>query len=142
MVKYQEQQLDRMFAALSDATRRGLLAQLERRGGVSVSDLAAPFDMTLPAVVKHLDVLAEAGLITRSKAGRTVTCELNAQPMEAAMQWLDRYQRFWTGALDRLTAFAEKEEAGRRKPAGSFVVATDGKPAPKPGGRRKRKGRS
>src|ERR1043165_1710917 len=85
MVKYQDAALDRTFAALADPTRRALLAQLELRDGVSVSELARPFPVSLPAIMKHLDVLSDAGLITRTKTGRTVTCQLKAAPMEQAM---------------------------------------------------------
>ncbi|MEQ8283938.1 MAG: metalloregulator ArsR/SmtB family transcription factor [Parvibaculum sp.] len=106
MVKYQEAILDRTFAALADPTRRALLARLEGEDALSVSELARPFKMSLPAVMKHLDVLSDAGLIEKTKAGRTVTCKLNAGPMEEAMQWLIRYQRFWSGALDRLAALS------------------------------------
>jgi DNA-binding transcriptional ArsR family regulator len=109
MVKYQAPTLDRTFAALSDPTRRALLAQLNERESVSVSDLARPFSVSLPAVMKHLDVLSDAGLISRTKTGRTVTCQLNAAPMEEAMLWLYRYERFWNEQLDRLAAFLEEE---------------------------------
>jgi DNA-binding transcriptional ArsR family regulator len=77
--------------------------------GLSVSELAQPFSMSLPAVMKHLDVLSGAGLVTRAKSGRTVSCKLNAAPMEDAMFWLYRYQRFWTSQLDRLAAFVEED---------------------------------
>ena len=108
MVKYIAPSLDRTFAALADPTRRALLAQLEGRPGLTVSELARPFPVSLPAVMKHLDVLSDAGLITRAKAGRSVTCRLNAAPMEEAMEWLNRYQRFWSAQLDRLAAFVEE----------------------------------
>jgi DNA-binding transcriptional ArsR family regulator len=109
-------QLDRTFMALVDPTRRAILAQLERRDGASISELARPFTIRLPAVMKHLDVLADAGLVTRSKAGRTVTVRLRPQPMREAMEWLRRYERFWSSSLDRLTAYAEiKESEVRRK---------------------------
>jgi DNA-binding transcriptional ArsR family regulator len=108
MVKYHHP-LDRTFSALADPTRRALLARLGDRDSLSVSELAQPFPVSLPAVMKHLDVLSDAGLITRSKSGRTVTCRLNAAPMEQAMDWLTRYQRFWSGNLDRLAAFLEEE---------------------------------
>jgi len=110
MVKYQHDSLDRTFAALADPTRRALLARLEQDDGLSVSDLARPFAMTLPAVMKHLDVLSDAGLISRSKTGRTVACRLKAGPMQEAMSWLERYERFWSGQLDRLAALVESEE--------------------------------
>jgi DNA-binding transcriptional ArsR family regulator len=110
MVKYQNFALDRTFAALADPTRRALLAQLGERKAVSVSELAKPFPMSLPAVMKHLDVLSDAGLVTRAKVGRTVTCRLRAGAMEQATEWLNRYQRFWAEGLDRLAALVEEDE--------------------------------
>jgi DNA-binding transcriptional ArsR family regulator len=107
MVKYDDAQLDRIFQALSDTTRRGLLARLSHRPSLSVSELAAPLSMSLPAVMKHLDVLTDAGLVERSKTGRTVACVLNAEPMAQANEWLERYQRFWTASFDRLAAHLE-----------------------------------
>ncbi|MEX2200523.1 MAG: metalloregulator ArsR/SmtB family transcription factor [Dongiaceae bacterium] len=115
MVKYQEPvldrtpALDRTFAALADPTRRALLARLGDEEAVSISDLARPFAISLPAVMKHLDVLSDAGLVERTKAGRIVSCRLTAGPMEQAMHWLDRYQRFWTDRLDRLAAIMEED---------------------------------
>src|SRR3546814_15515728 len=96
MVKYPDAGLARTFAALADPTRRALLARLEQETELSVSELAKPFPVSLPAVMKHLDVLSEAGLITRAKAGRTVSVRLNAGPVEQAMAWLHRYQRLWS----------------------------------------------
>src|SRR6202040_2509346 len=110
MVKHQNPALDRTFAALADPTRRALLARLGRHDSISVSDVAHPFAMSLPAIMKHLDVLSDAGLITRAKTGRTVACRLTAGPMEQAMDWLNRYQRFWSDNLDRLAAFVEEEK--------------------------------
>jgi DNA-binding transcriptional ArsR family regulator len=110
MVKYSDQALDRTFAALADPTRRALLARLGKQEGISVSALAQPFSMSLPAIMKHLDVLSDAGLIARAKTGRTVACRLTARPMEQAMDWLNRYQRFWSESLDRLAAFVEEEQ--------------------------------
>ena len=110
MVKYQDATLDRTFAALADPTRRALLAQLEERKALSISALAEPFSMSLPAIMKHLDVLSCAGLITRTKTGRTVTCQLTAEPMEDAMDWLNHYQRFWSERLDRLAAYVEEDQ--------------------------------
>lgn len=115
MVKYQDDHadqdnaLDRTFAALADPTRRALLARLAQQQALSVSALAQPFAISLPAVMKHLDVLAQAGLVTREKTGRTVECRLAAGPMEDAMQWLAHYERFWSAALDRLAAFVEED---------------------------------
>lgn len=110
MVHYSDPNLDRTFAALADPTRRALLARLEENDGLSVSDLAKPFAMSLPAVMKHIDVLTDAGLMTRTKTGRTVTCRLNAAAMEAAAGWLNRYARFWSEKLDRLVAYLEEED--------------------------------
>jgi DNA-binding transcriptional ArsR family regulator len=109
MVYHSTSSLDRTFAALADPTRRALLAQLSERESLSVSELARPYTMSLPAVMKHLDVLADAGLIERNKVGRTVSVKLRAAPMQAATDWLNRYQRFWTESLDRLAAFLEEE---------------------------------
>ncbi len=114
MAKYQESQLDRTFAALVDPTRRAILTRLEQQESVSVGELARPFAIKLPAVMKHLDVLSAAGLITRSKTGRTVAVRLAPEPMEEAMNWLRRYERFWSASLDRLAAYAEAEEAKDR----------------------------
>jgi DNA-binding transcriptional ArsR family regulator len=101
--------LDRTFGALADPTRRAMLARLAQRDEVSVSELAKPFAMSLPAVMKHLDVLSDAGLVKREKTGRIVACHLRAEPMEKANEWLNRYQRFWTERLDQLAAFLEEE---------------------------------
>jgi DNA-binding transcriptional ArsR family regulator len=111
MVKSPGSQLDRTFAALVDPTRRAILARLEHDESVAIGELARPFAIKLPAVMKHLDVLGNAGLITRSKTGRTVTVRLATEPMQEAMTWLRRYERFWSASLDRLVAHAEAEEA-------------------------------
>lgn len=102
--------LGRIFAALADPTRRAILARLEREQTASISALAEPFAIKLPAVMKHLDVLADAGLIVRSKAGRTVGVSLSPAPLREAADWLRRYERFWPPALDRLVAHAEARE--------------------------------
>lgn len=114
MVKLPESVLDRTFAALVDPTRRAILTRLEQEGSVSIGELSRPFAIKLPAVMKHLDVLSDAGLISRTKTGRTVAVELAAGPMEEAMQWLRRYERFWSARLDRLGAQAEIMEAKTR----------------------------
>lgn len=115
MVNNRAQHLDRIFAALGDPTRRAILARLEREDNLSVSALAEPFDIKLPAVMKHLDVLSEAGLINRSKTGRTVTVEIAADPLRDAVDWLRRYERFWSASLDRLVKYAESREAEARR---------------------------
>jgi len=110
MVKYSAKHLDRVFGALGDPTRRAILGRLVRETELSVSALARPFAIKLPAVMKHLDVLSEVGLVRRTKKGRTVTVELNAGPLKAAMDWLRHYERFWSNSLDRLAAYAESKE--------------------------------
>jgi len=109
MVKHPAAQLDRTFAALVDPTRRAILARLALEPGLSVSALAKPLPVKLPAVMKHLDVLSGAGLIARKKTGRTVFVRLTPEPMEAAMAWLRHYEGFWSGSLDRLAEFLEDE---------------------------------
>jgi DNA-binding transcriptional ArsR family regulator len=112
----QAERLDRTFAALTDPSRRAILMRLEREEqGATVSDLARPLPIKMPAVMKHLDVLDDAGLISRTKEGRVVTVRLSPKPMREAMEWLRRYERFWSGSLDRLTAYAEAKEAEMRK---------------------------
>jgi DNA-binding transcriptional ArsR family regulator len=109
MVKYNDDRLDMVFSALSDRTRRGMLARLGQNKALSVSELAGPYRMSLPAVVKHLGVLSDARLIKRSKTGRVVACTLDAAPMQQANEWLERYQRFWTASFDRLAAHLENK---------------------------------
>src|SRR6266568_2579054 len=109
MVYFRTDPLDRTFAALADPTRRALLAQLSERESMSISELARPFPISLPAVMKHLDVLSGAGLIARRKRGRTVACRLTAAPMEDATRWLERCRRFWSERLDRLAMLVEEE---------------------------------
>ena len=105
-----ESRLDRMFSALSDPTRRRILARLEREPRLSISDLAEPFAMTLPAVLKHLDILSATGLVRRSKIGRTVWVEMEAGSLKPAMDWFERHRLFWTRSLDRLADYAEAKE--------------------------------
>ena len=124
MVKYREEVLDRTFAALADPTRRALVARLGDRESLSVSELAQPFAMSLPAIMKHLDVLSDAGLIAREKTGRTVACRLTAGPMEQAMDWLNRYQRFWSDNLDRLAAFVEEDQWPPSQASSQVLPAT------------------
>jgi DNA-binding transcriptional ArsR family regulator len=109
MVKYQVSAMDRTFAALADPTRRYLLLRLKEEPGLSVSELARPLALKLPGMMKHLDVLSDAGLITRSKTGRTVSVNLSVGPMREAMAWLQRYEHFWSVSIDRLVALVEKD---------------------------------
>jgi DNA-binding transcriptional ArsR family regulator len=109
MVKYQSSAMDRTFSALADPTRRNVLLRLKEEPGLSVSELARPLSLKLPGMMKHLDVLSDAGLITRTKSGRTVSVRLSAGPMREAMEWLGRYERFWTISIDRLVALVEED---------------------------------
>jgi DNA-binding transcriptional ArsR family regulator len=109
MVKYEEAVLDRVFSALADPTRRGVLDSLAG-GSLAVSELAAPHGMSLPGFMKHLRVLEEAGLIAREKEGRVVSCELSAQPMKAASAWMARYEKFWSDRLDSLARYLYQQE--------------------------------
>jgi len=109
MAKYQASRMDRTFSALADPTRRAILLRLKRKSGLSVSELARPFSQKLPGMMKHLDVLSDAGLITRAKSGRTVSVHLAVGPMREAMEWLKRYERFWTVSIDRLAALVEED---------------------------------
>jgi DNA-binding transcriptional ArsR family regulator len=110
--------LDRVFGALGSPVRRAILMRLEAEAECSVSDLAAPLRMKLPAMLKHLDVLETARLITRKKAGRTMYVSVSPAPLAQASRWLRRYERFWAGGLDKLVAYAEKRER-RSKKAGT-----------------------
>ena len=117
MVKHQASEIDRTFSALADPTRRALLLRLKDEPGLSVSELARPMSLKLPGLMKHLDVLSDAGLIARAKTGRTVSVHLVAAPMLEAMEWLKRYERLWTVSLDRLVALVEEDETDDEKPA-------------------------
>jgi DNA-binding transcriptional ArsR family regulator len=109
MVKYEDPVLDRIFSALADPTRRGVLERLSG-GDVAVSELAAPHGMSLPGFMKHLRVLEDAGLIARSKEGRVVSCELSATPMKSACAWMSRYEKFWSDKLDSLARYLYQQE--------------------------------
>jgi DNA-binding transcriptional ArsR family regulator len=109
MVKYSDDDLDTVFAALSDRTRRHVLQSLAA-GDRQVTELANEHEMSLPGFMKHLRVLEDAGLIGRSKEGRVVSCELSAQPMQAASTWMQRYEKFWTEKLDSLARYLYQQE--------------------------------
>lgn len=113
MVKYN---LDRTFAALADPTRRAILSRLAD-SHATVGELAEPFDMSLPAVSKHLKVLEQAGLIERRRDGRRQICQVRPAPLQDADQWLARYRAFWEGSLDSLARFLEdgSDKEGKRK---------------------------
>jgi DNA-binding transcriptional ArsR family regulator len=104
--------LDATFAALADPTRRAILARLAL-GETSVSELAGPFSMSLPAVLKHVETLGRAGLVEARKEGRVRRCRLEAAPLLEAAEWISRYRRFWEerlGALDRYLRDTTHEE--------------------------------
>ncbi|MDP6473779.1 MAG: metalloregulator ArsR/SmtB family transcription factor [Alphaproteobacteria bacterium] len=109
MVKYQSEPLDDVFSALADPTRRAILARLAD-GESSVGELAAPFDISLPAVSRHLRVLRNAGLVTRHKEGRVRRCTLDAAPLRAASDWIAHYRRFWEDQFDSLAEYLERTQ--------------------------------
>jgi DNA-binding transcriptional ArsR family regulator len=100
--------LNQTFFALSDETRRSILARLAN-GETSVSAVAAPFGISQTAVSKHIRVLADAGLVSVTKRGRTRYCQLNAVPMKDAMDWLNQYQQFWSDRFDALAQHLEND---------------------------------
>jgi len=113
--------LSTTFAALADPTRRAILARLST-GAVSVTDLAEPFDMSLPAVSKHLKVLERAGLITRSRDAQWRPCSLEGARLKEVSDWLEHYRRFWEQSFDRLDEYLrelkkQKEKKHERKHA-------------------------
>ena len=109
MVKYCGS-LDRTFGALADPTRRAILATL-MLGQASISELARPHRMSLPAVLKHVRVLEQAGLVSQSKNGRTRFCQLAAEPLKQAEDWISRYRVFWEGTFDSLERFLAEQNA-------------------------------
>jgi len=102
------------FTALADPTRRAILARLAA-GEATVTELAAPFDMTLPAVTKHLKVLERAGLISRGRDAQRRPCRLEAAPLREAAGWIDEYRRFWEGGFDRLDAYLRELQDGNEQ---------------------------
>lgn len=107
-----EARLDRLFGALSDPTRRAILARLAE-GDATVGELAEPFAVSRPAISKHLNVLEEAGLVHRRPEGRVNRCRFDARPLRDAQAWITRYRSYWEGRLDALTRYLESEEEGR-----------------------------
>ena len=109
MVNYKTLPLDKTFAALSDPTRRAILSRLAQ-GTATAGELAAPFDISFPAISKHLKVLEKAGLLTRQKEGRIQHCTLNVGPLKEAATWITLYEQFWEGQMDALADFIEKSQ--------------------------------
>lgn len=110
--------LDAIFAALADPTRRAILSRLAA-GEASVNELAAPFEMSQPAVSKHLKVLERAGLIERAVDRQRRPARLKAEPMAAAVSWLEAFRRFWSTSFDQLDGLLEELKAAERKDAGN-----------------------
>ena len=108
--------LSSTFAALADPTRRAILARLAT-GELSVTQLAQPFAMSLPAVSKHLRVLERAGLISQGREAQWRPCRLDAAPLESAADWLEHYRQFWEQSLDRLDAYLQELQAKEKKHA-------------------------
>ncbi|MBI3993190.1 MAG: helix-turn-helix transcriptional regulator [Candidatus Lambdaproteobacteria bacterium] len=111
-----EDRLDAVFHALAHRTRRALLARL-RQGPAKVTDLAEPFDMSLPTVSKHIKVLERAALVRRAVDGRIHRCTLAAEPLADVEQWLEHYREFWRGTLEALARYAEAQ-GGEATPPG------------------------
>ena len=107
MVQYSQTRFDASFAALSDATRRGVLEQLGR-ADASITELAEKFHMTLTGMKKHVDVLEQAGLVTSQKIGRVRTCKLGLRRLEEEAAWIERYRQLWAARFDELDAVVEE----------------------------------
>ncbi|NUP09754.1 MAG: helix-turn-helix transcriptional regulator [Polyangiaceae bacterium] len=118
MVQYSRSHLDASFAALSDATRRGVLEQLGR-GNASITDLADKFHMTLTGMKKHVGVLEQAGLVSTEKVGRVRTCRLGPRRLEEETAWIERYRQLWDARFNELDTVIDelkrKEKANGRK---------------------------
>ena len=109
-----EQALDQTFQALADPTRRAILARLSE-GEATAGELADPFEMSLPAISKHLKVLEKAGFLIRARDGRVHRCNLDAAPLQAASDWISTYRHFWEGQLGSLARYLEEEQKNREQ---------------------------
>src|SRR5262245_56319632 len=116
MVMIDSQRLDAVFAALADPTRRAILARLAS-GEAPVSELAKPFEMSQPAISKHLKVLERAGLISRGQDAQRRPRRLEAEPLAEASAWLERYREFWEEQFQRLDVLLEEMKSAQKKPA-------------------------
>ena len=128
MVDKSNERLDAVFHALADPTRRAMLRELAGRPH-TVSELAAPFTISLAGASKHIQVLQRAGLIAREVQGRVHTCRLEPAPMHEGVEWMRHYERFWTQRLDGLEALLKAEDAKQKA----------SKPAPRKGAPRRKK---
>lgn len=108
--------LSTTFAALADPTRRAILAKLAS-GETSVKELAQPFDMSLPAISKHLKVLENAGLVTKGREAQWRPCRLNAEPLKEVLDWVEKYRQFWEESFDRLDDYLRVLQASEKKGA-------------------------
>lgn len=111
----QTDRLSATFSALADPTRRAILARLAS-GETSVTELARPFDMTLPAISRHLKVLERAGLIARGREAQWRPCRLEAEPLKDAAGWIEQYRQFWEQSFDRLDAYLRELQAQPASP--------------------------
>jgi DNA-binding transcriptional ArsR family regulator len=131
--------LDATFAALSDATRRAILARLAETPDATVGELARPFAMSLPAVSKHLRVLEDAGLLARRREGREHHCRVVAEPMKTASEWISRYEKFWEGRLEALARYLEETAAEEEEEEEEDEEAAPAPPRTEP--KKRRRGR-
>lgn len=127
MVEHNSDQLDAVFHALADPTRRAMLRSLAGSAHKSVSELAAPFDMSLAGASKHIKVLERAGLVERTVRGRIHLCRLDARPMHAGMEWIRHYEQFWKTRLDVLEGLLQAEDRAAKR-TGVFRTHTDPPP--------------
>jgi DNA-binding transcriptional ArsR family regulator len=145
MVNNSSDGLTATFSALADPTRRAILEQLAC-GESSVTQLADPFDMSLPAISKHLRVLERAGLLSREKTGRVHRCSLGADPLKKAADWIIRYRRFWETKLDALAHYldeSQKEDASwPATPQIPTLLSISKEPSPRPAKKSGTRGRT
>jgi DNA-binding transcriptional ArsR family regulator len=120
-----EDQLSVIFAALADPTRRAILARLAG-GDATVTELAEPFSISLPAISRHLKVLEHAGLISRSRSGQWRSSTLQAAPLKEATEWMERYRQFWDASFDRLDAHLRRVQDRGGPPATGDLTAPRG----------------
>ncbi len=106
--------LNQAFSALSDPTRRAILARLAS-GDASVNELVEPFNLSQPAISKHLKVLENAGLISRGRVAQSRPCHLEVEPLKAVADWIEHYRRFWTGSFDRLETYLQRLQSKPKK---------------------------
>jgi DNA-binding transcriptional ArsR family regulator len=114
MVEFDSPQLNSVFQALADPTRRGMLASLAL-GDKSIGELAAPYQMSFAGASKHVKVLEDAGLLSRRRAGRAHICTLEAERLGQAERWLRQWERFWNARLDRLEALVERDKEEEKR---------------------------